>query len=326
MILVKLHVVTAPLGFNWLTQFQNEVQRSAPTAPPSYLSPAPSPHLDGSDPVSPTEQRAVLQLSKSEKQTLFTEKLSSQEEEELARALEESMRGSESSTPGAGPSRPTIPIHSQPPVPCSSSCEGEPKSEPVIRSSPPSTHTSLLDDEALARQLAAEEEQEDSRRRDSARLSGENQQHSLEDDEAFARRLALEEEADDKSDSNPQPVLSPPPLPPTYMDSVSTHASTDSSSLSVQSSLLRSDSSASSTSYVSSAESLPSRPLQPVRASSEDINGLSKPTASSSSLPSLKEQLEAERSMSAINVNQFVDKELLQGVCECFCLVLSPAY
>ncbi|KAE9407827.1 hypothetical protein BT96DRAFT_85827 [Gymnopus androsaceus JB14] len=110
--------VTVSTNFNWLTQFQNEVQRSAPTAPPSYLSPAPSPHLDGSDPVAPTEQdeqRAVLQLSKSEKQTLFTEKLSSQEEEELARALEESTRASEllPSSPGAGPSRPpAIPIHS----------------------------------------------------------------------------------------------------------------------------------------------------------------------------------------------------------------------
>ncbi|KAE9410184.1 hypothetical protein BT96DRAFT_471336 [Gymnopus androsaceus JB14] len=87
-----------------------------PTAPPTYLPPPPPPpHLNGSDVLSPTDQdelQAVLQLSKSEseKQTLFMEKLSSQEEEELARALEESMRGSESSTPGAGPSRPTVPI------------------------------------------------------------------------------------------------------------------------------------------------------------------------------------------------------------------------
>lgn len=281
--------------------------RTAPasSAPPHYVSsiPPPLPPLESHP--NQEELEAVMQLSRSEseQESLFMEKLSSQEEEDLARALEESLRTSDSfSSPGAGPS--------SPPHVSSSSNSGAP--DRVMWSSPPPLHASLLDDEALARQLAAEEEEADVRRRESATSSGETSQPSLEDDEAFARRLALEEEADDKPDDS-QPAIPPP----TYNDTVSPprlSGHQQDSSLSVQSSLLRSNSSNSSTSHASSSES---PPLQPVRPQEKSM------TSSSVSLPSVKEQLEAERNMGPINVNQFVDKELLQGVCEYLYLYLT---
>lgn len=319
--------------------------------PNSFVPPPPPPPLKIGTQVNPecpedqTDLRTVMQLSKSEseRQALFLDKLSSQEEDDLSRALAESLRMDEKShslsSPGAGPSRPpVVPVHTRPhsqslPSPLRPSSEStrplveavavanrRSKSpeieigyypEPLMRSSPPHNSVSLLDDEALARQLAAEEEREDERWRESARLSGENLQPSVEDDEAFARQLALEEEEEDKHET-PATV---PTLPPAYADAVSPPASVTNASLS------RSHSSASS-------ESLPARSLQPMRSNSDEAfaNEKSRHSVPSAPLPSLKEQLEVEDNMGSINVNQFVDRELLRGVCESQFLVVVAGH
>ncbi|KAJ3829228.1 hypothetical protein F5880DRAFT_521119 [Lentinula raphanica] len=332
----------------------SHLNRSRTTSPPhthydKFVPPPPPPPLQipsQATPESPTDQvelQTAMQLSKSEieRQRLLSEKLVHQEEDDLARALAESMRIAEEtslSSPGAGPSRPpTVPIHTRPyskslssrsarssesrqSLPFneassttsdrSKSIEIENHSEPVSWGSP-SNNATILDDEALARQLAAEEERERALQQESARISAENAQPSLEDDEAFARQLALQEEEEDKDgEANISSIASsPPPLPPTYSDSLSPPSST------TDSSLLRSDSSVSSTSFISSSESSTARSKQPMRSSSDEAHD-SKPAVPIASRPSGKEQLDSERSMGPINVNEFVDKELLRGVCE----------
>ncbi|KAJ3802045.1 hypothetical protein GGU11DRAFT_767063 [Lentinula aff. detonsa] len=328
-----------------------KLNRSRTTSPQTHLdtfmSPPPPPPLkfhSQSTPDSPADQaelQTIIQLSKSEseRQDLLLEKLSNQEEDDLAQALAESIRMSEKtsiSSPVAGPSRPpVVPIHTRPysqslPSPSRRSCESRQliavneavpangnrsKSleieDPALAtwSSPPLNSASLLDDEALARQLAQEEAREEERLRESTRISTENLQPALEDDEAFARQLALEEEEDDKHEEPITPAaVNTPPLPPAYSDVVSPPSSN------TDSSLFRSDSSTSSTSYISSSEGsrAPSRPFQPTRSSNDDVGEKSR-LSTPGSRPSLR-QLETEHTMGAINVNEFVDKELLQGV------------
>ncbi|KAJ4001792.1 hypothetical protein F5050DRAFT_1136850 [Lentinula boryana] len=217
-----------------------KLNRSRTTSPQTHLDtfmpPPPPPPLKFQSQSTPdshadqAELQTIIQLSKSEseRQDLFLEKLSNQEQDDLAQALAESMRMSENtsiSSPGAGPSRPpVVPIHTRPysqslPSPSRRSCESRQPiavneavpangnrsksleiEDPALTtwSSPPLNSASLLDDEALARQLAQEEAREEERLRESARISTENLQPALEDDEAFARQLALQEEEEDK--------------------------------------------------------------------------------------------------------------------------------
>ncbi|KAF9076815.1 hypothetical protein BDP27DRAFT_1312638 [Rhodocollybia butyracea] len=292
-----------------------------PPPPPLKIAPQYAPEL----PVK-ADFQAALELSKSDsnKQTLFLEKLSSQEEDDLAKALEASMRISEPytslSSPGAGPSKssaipdyhprqesqsvPSSSRHSSEAVPlggASSTRRLSSATDQPLWSSLQQNHVSILDDEALARQLAAEEEREVAR--------WENPQPSLEDDEAFARRLALEEEAEDKPPETTLAASVASPLPPAYIDAVSPPPS---SRQVTDSSLPRTNSSASST--FSSSENVSKLPFQPLRAGSEDnISEKAKHSVSSASLTSPKEQSESEQT-GPVNVNQFVDKELLRGV------------
>ncbi|KIK67975.1 hypothetical protein GYMLUDRAFT_238152 [Collybiopsis luxurians FD-317 M1] len=288
--------------------------------PNNFIPPPPPPPLKLFDPYSSAandDLHRVIELSRSEsaRQTLHMDQLNSQEEGELARALAESMRVREPytslSSPGAGPSRP-------PPVPNDTRPRST-SSNNETWSSPPQTSASLLDDEALARQLAAEEERADLRCRESSQQSGANQQPStendeayarqLEEDEAYARQLALEEEGEDDKHLDSTSAIAGPPVSslPTYADVISPPNSSApiDSSLPVESSLIRSNSSASAPSYVSASERIPNYPSK--RADSDDALMSDKPK-------SLKEQLEADRNAAAINVNQFVDKELLDGV------------
>jgi len=157
-----------------------------PSAPPLLPPPPPVPRETRPVTSENDDLQAAIEISKSEsaKRAEYLDSLSSQEEEDLARALQESLRlsASTASQPLSAPLPP--PLHAPPPSRPSGSRSPKPAhSAPVSRSSSSrkptgslgsspnqSTH-SVLDDEALARQLA-EEEEENERLRNSGERDG----------------------------------------------------------------------------------------------------------------------------------------------------------
>ena len=358
---------------------------SLPRHPPNLPS-LPEPRVP-STPRSPiqhdndeAELAAVLQISRteSEDRTLRLEELSTQEEEDLARALEESLRtarpldpvpwsstshghhfnipNSSSSTASGSISSASLPVPPSPsvrslPVPQEFSSP-RPLSVVTSRTSySAATTPTFHHDEALARQLAELEEQ-------ASRTDQQNGPspvsllylspltlailtftQTLESDEALARRLAAEENEEMKDDSPTNAPLSA--LPPTYDDAVSPRPtprpqSSDTSSLSVKSVSLTTPSSVSLSSTgksIDSTISMPSMPFVPVRSTQSDTDILTKskdyldasspPSPSSASLPG---KVEASASSTPetppINPNQFLDAELLRGVCKSPCFTV----
>ncbi|KAJ8086806.1 hypothetical protein PM082_005631 [Marasmius tenuissimus] len=294
-----------------------------------------------------SELATAIQMSRteSENRALRLEKLTTQEEDDLARALEESLRTARPQEPSPS----TLSSHSDRfSIPSSSSSSSAASSLPVsplpparslpvpqVGSRPLSTvssHASLStvttpslhDDEAFARQLA---EQEETEVRDSQQNGFSS---TVESDEDFARRLAAEENEEMKDDGSMNP--SPPALPPTYDDAISPRPtprpqSSDTTSFSVESLPPRTPSSASLSSTGNSIDSMPPMPLVPVRSTQSDTNisiqlpdhldVSSPPSPSTASLPG---KVETTASLSngletpPINANQFLDTELLRGV------------
>ncbi|KAK7060492.1 hypothetical protein VNI00_001257 [Paramarasmius palmivorus] len=328
-----------------------------PILPPPPLPPPPVSSVPDADEQSYID--AALELSKSERQA-FLEKLNSQEEEELARALEESLRTTSNPVPGpslapSSPPRssrslPTEPIVNEP-TPSSSPQSSSPQfpgdtglfaSLPARTSfieTPTSRSPSLLDDEALARQIAAEEEAEERGKRDNGSSD------STEDDEAFARRLAAEEDEELKEESRSTSIQEPTNLPPAYDEAVSRPPARP--SLPVEPIVPRNNSNSSVSTNGTTTDSPPLMPLSPMRPVSSESPSLQSVHSGSDSLTPLrslgsdKSLLEKNRwstissSSSSnslpskpdtpkpldsppINANQFVDIELLRGVSMAF--------
>ncbi|KAF9055487.1 hypothetical protein BDZ89DRAFT_21949 [Hymenopellis radicata] len=158
----------------------------APPPPPKPPLPSSSPELPfpsynkepnaAESPISATDpaqlqQALALSRNESTRQAQFLEKLSSQEEEDLARALQESLGISSSSMQS---------YNAQPGSSKDHILASENTS--IVRSESQSQYS---DDEAFARRLAAEDEERDS-----------SQSH-IDDDEAFARHLAAQEEEEE---------------------------------------------------------------------------------------------------------------------------------
>lgn len=281
------------------------------------------------------------------------QKLLNQEDEDLARALKESIisaasprcvQVSLSNQDIAGPD-------SQPSTSTSGvqSTESNGLVTDKWRSRSSYSVAQIAEDEAFARRLA-EEEDEEGNNPDPAQvasssshtLSGNgslypasNHTVQLDDDAAFARKLALEEE-DGYTPLSDGPVqTSPLPSGPTelprYVDVLS---STSSTSIAVGGKggglalpppdLIRSNSSSSSTSITSgsdtqslSGRSISSAPyLHPQRRPLSSAS--STRPLSSTSLAQLEEVAEDDLSPSIPrSANQFIDADLLLGVCEC---------
>ncbi|KAL0577063.1 hypothetical protein V5O48_004906 [Marasmius crinis-equi] len=267
--------------------------------PPSPRVPRPPPSVPrSSQPSDESEFEAAIKLSRteSENQALRLEKL---EEEELARALEESLKtarpqdsfpwSSSSSSHGADLNLPSsassnaqrspsvVPLPVSPPVVHRSGSEVEQlNSSPAMSSHSPrvsrsnATTPSVHDDEVFARQLAEREEAEVRANQQPAGGA------TLEDDEALARRLAAEENEDMKDDNLTNSGL--PALPPTYDDAVSPRPaprpqSSDRSSLSVDSATPRTPSSTSLNSVSTSSDNQSyNMPLVPLRPTQSDTN------------------------------------------------------
>ncbi|KAK0206387.1 hypothetical protein DFS33DRAFT_586176 [Desarmillaria ectypa] len=321
-----------------------------------------------STPISPSslsakELAAALQISKSEstKQAQLLEKLSNQEEEDLARALEESLQPASlnSYTSGsphfynseAGPSTDTGQWPSTSVSASGPSASSRPLASNIdddeafarrlaAEDEAGTSESSIADDEALARRLAAEEEEEEQRYRQqeleqSSQIHGNmpstggltEQSDSIArtPDEGLARRLAAEEEMEKSRaiDAGPASAVAPPPAYNALPSPLSPNQTAKGSDagLTVDPQLYRSNSSGSAASYASS-ESQSNPPTQTSCRSSAEISSHSDTNSvspgisavSSVSLPTLSKASENEQAV--VNVNQFVDTELLHGVCK----------
>ncbi|KAK0191117.1 hypothetical protein F5146DRAFT_1047143 [Armillaria mellea] len=347
---------------------------SKPPVPPPPLPPAPEPIPRLPSPARPRdvlpipeeqtqispspssakELAAALQISQSEsmKQAQFLEKLSNQEEEDLARALEESLQSVSlnSYTSGsphfynseAGPSTDTgrwtcisTGLSASPRLASDIDDDEAYARRLAAEDEAGPSESCMADDEALARRLAAEEEEEqryrqqeleqssqsDGNRPDTGGHTEQSNGIARMPDEGLARRLAAEEEIEKSRAMDAGPVSAPPPAYDALPSPTSLNLTDKGSDagLKVDPQLYRSNSSGSAASYTSS-ESQSNPPTQGSRRSSGEISSYSdvKPVsprlsaASSVSLPTLPEA--SENAQGVVNGNQFVDAGLLHGV------------
>ncbi|KAG7096783.1 hypothetical protein E1B28_004193 [Marasmius oreades] len=314
-----------------------------PRIPPRLSSLHKSPNVPPPPPITApysddeSDFEAAIKLSQTEsaKEALALEELTSQEEEDLARALEESLRTAGPKTLSFSSSHSTnfsTPTSSEPialyspsvvPIPATPATQ---KSTSTSESSAsihsPVTNNSIHGDEALARQLA-EQEAEATTPTDSITGVG-----TIEDDEALARQIAAEENKEMKDGDSTNSVL--PVLPPTYDDAVSPRPiprPPSSDALSSESSVLRTPSSTSVNSVGKPSVNNSYMPLVPLRPSTSDTDVSAKitshldalpslPSTSSSYLPGKVEATTTTNGLDSppVNANQFLDAELLRGV------------
>lgn len=317
---------------------------SSPELPfPSYPNASPEPNATES-PTDPAQLQQALALSRTEstRQAQFLEKLSSQEEEDLARALEESLgmnsytsSGMRSYNAQPGSSTDRILASESTSIVRSESWQSQYSDDEAFarrlaaeEEERDASQSHLDDDEAFARHLAAQEEEEEAQFRSQAQSPAAGPSsisHTINSmDEELARKIAAEEELEKQrsADGGPLPLINAPSAPPAYNDAISPPLTSNSrspslsaadSSLMVESSLYRSNSAGSASSYYSSSEV----PLPNSRPASADATllGSNGQLPTIGSLSSVSEG--TEEPQPTVGGNQFVDQELLRGVCTC---------